>query len=102
MKTTWQLLRAAFALVSVTFSLANSHAQTETVLYRFTGGSDGGVPTSSLVFDAAGNLYGTTVYGGISNQNCVSACGVVFELSPNSLGAWAEKVIYPFSGGTTG
>jgi uncharacterized repeat protein (TIGR03803 family) len=45
-------------------------------LHDFTGGSDGGYPYCSLVFDAAGNLYGTTFYGGAHNA------GVVFEITP--------------------
>jgi uncharacterized repeat protein (TIGR03803 family) len=36
----------------------------ETVLYSFTGGADGAYPYSGLILDAAGNLYGTTAYGG--------------------------------------
>jgi hypothetical protein len=65
---------------------------TETVLYQFTGGSDGGHPTSGLVFDNSGNLYGTAQVGGQSatNECCLTGCGVVFELSPpeQSGGAW--------------
>jgi uncharacterized repeat protein (TIGR03803 family) len=53
----------------------------ETVLYRFTGGADGANPVGSLVLDAAGNLYGTTQYGG--DSSCLSGCGVVFKLSSN-------------------
>jgi uncharacterized repeat protein (TIGR03803 family) len=48
----------------------------ETILYTFTGGSDGGNPLAGLVRDAAGNLYGTTFLGGTSNN------GVVFKLTP--------------------
>jgi len=48
----------------------------ETVLHRFTGGADGEVPYSTLVFDSSGNLYGTTKLGGIFN------CGLVFEITP--------------------
>ena len=47
---------------------------TETVLHYFTGGSDGGVPYGSVVFDANGNLYGTASAGGAYNQ------GVVWEI----------------------
>jgi uncharacterized repeat protein (TIGR03803 family) len=47
----------------------------DTVLYSFTGGSDGGSPQPGLTFDAQGNLYGTTVSGGAFSD------GVVFELS---------------------
>ena len=50
----------------------------EVVLYSFKGGTDGSNPTSTLVFDMAGNLYGTATAGG--DPGC--ACGTVFELSP--------------------
>jgi uncharacterized repeat protein (TIGR03803 family) len=49
---------------------------TETVLYSFTGGSDGGSPYGDLILDRAGNLYGTTNVGGASNF------GVVFKVTP--------------------
>lgn len=48
----------------------------ETVLFRFTGLSDGAFPFASVIRDAAGNLYGTTAYGGAYNA------GVVFEITP--------------------
>jgi uncharacterized repeat protein (TIGR03803 family) len=48
----------------------------ETVLYSFTGGSDGGIPQTGVVGDSAGNLYGTTYYGGERYT------GVVFEITP--------------------
>jgi len=72
---------------------------TETVLYSFTGATDGGQPYGSLVLDAAGNLYGTTNYGG--NASCSMGCGTVFELTPGS-GAWSESVLYSFTGGSDG
>jgi uncharacterized repeat protein (TIGR03803 family) len=52
----------------------------ETVLYNFTGGSDGGSPYVSLMLDKKGNFYGTTVQGGDLNCNGGYGCGVVFEL----------------------
>lgn len=52
-----------------------------TDLYDFTGGSDGGLPYSSLSMDSAGNLFGVTEVGG-SLQSCPSGCGVVFEVTP--------------------
>ena len=64
----------------------------DVVLYSFQGGTDGGSPTSTLVFDAAGNLYGTTSAGG--DPGC--DCGVAFELSPNGSGGWSESVIHTF------
>jgi len=67
----------------------------EALLYSFSGGSDGAQPDSILLLDAQGNLYGTTQNGG--NDQCGgTGCGVVFELSPQSGGGWAEKVLYDF------
>ncbi len=54
---------------------------TYTSLYDFTGGSDGANPYSSLVFDAAGNLYGTASAGGTGSA-CSGGCGVIFEITP--------------------
>ena len=68
-------------------------------LYGFTGGADGGLPYSALVFDSAGNLYGTTSSGG--NPGCELGCGVVFELTHGGSG-WTEKVLYSFTGGSDG
>jgi hypothetical protein len=68
----------------------------ETVLYAFSGGDDGGNPYTGLIFDAAGNLYGTTVLGG------KGGLGVVFELMPTSSGTWKEKVLHTFTGGRDG
>jgi uncharacterized repeat protein (TIGR03803 family) len=48
----------------------------ETVLHSFTGGADGGYPVAGLLLDAAGNLYGTTLFGG----NAATQAGVVFKL----------------------
>ncbi len=54
---------------------------TFTSLHDFTGGSDGAYPYSNLVFDAAGNIYGTASAGGTS-ANCTGGCGVVFQITP--------------------
>jgi len=78
---------------------------TESVLYSFTGGDDGSYPDHpSLVFDAAGNLYGAT-YGGGGVGDCDTfghGCGTVFTLTPNGDGSWTESVLYSFSGGEDG
>ncbi len=68
------------------------------ILYSFcasSGCSDGSDP-SGLTFDGAGNLYGTTVYGG---QGCDSGCGTVYALS-RSGDLWAETVLHEFSSNT--
>jgi uncharacterized repeat protein (TIGR03803 family) len=64
----------------VVFKL-NVKTQTETVLYTFTGNTDGSTPNGGLIMDAKGLLYGTTQWAG--NLNCFSGlgCGVVFKLS---------------------
>jgi uncharacterized repeat protein (TIGR03803 family) len=72
---------------------------TQTVLYTFTGGTDGSFP-ASLSLDSAGNLYGVTFSGGnLTNKDCSPyGCGVVFELSPSSSG-WTETVLHAFHSG---
>jgi uncharacterized repeat protein (TIGR03803 family) len=75
---------------------------TESVLHVFSGGEDGGNPTASLIVDPAGNLYGTTFYGGGGGSCPGGECGLVFELMPNADGTWTESVLYSFTGGTDG
>jgi uncharacterized repeat protein (TIGR03803 family) len=79
---------------------------TETVLYNFcplSGCVEGSGPSSSLIFDVAGNLYGTTGSGGAYQPACGgSACGTVFELSPNGDGTWTETVLHSFGNGSDG
>jgi uncharacterized repeat protein (TIGR03803 family) len=58
-----------------------------TVLYSFTGGTDGANPVGALVRDASGNFYGTTTAGGVNNA------GTVFELTPTG----TETVLYSFA-----
>jgi len=71
---------------------------TETVLYDFSGGTDGGFPYGELVIDSQGYLYGTTQQGG--STSCVllygAPCGVVFKLSPQTHGRWKETVLHAF------
>ena len=72
----------------------------ETVLHNFTGGSDGQYPFGRLIADAAGNLYGTTFYGG--GSSCDLGCGTVFELKPNLDGTYSETLLYSFTGDRDG
>jgi len=71
-------------------------AWTETVLYQFTNWADGGIPVSGVIFDTAGNLYGTASNGGNSSNCGYSGCGVVYKLSPRPVGAWRETVLHSF------
>jgi len=73
---------------------------TESVLYAFQAGNDGGQPVAGLLLDAAGNLYGTTLAGG-NGVNCPEGslgCGTVFKLAPDG----SETVLYAFKGGSDG
>lgn len=67
-------------------------AQTQSVLYNFTNTPDGGYPQSNLVLDAAGNMYGTTLFGGVHGR------GSVFKVTPTG----TETVLYSFTGGADG
>jgi len=70
---------------------------TQTVLYSFTGGSDGGyVDWGKLAFDANGSLYGASVFAGAYGE------GTLFELTPNVDESWTEAVPHQFTGGIDG
>ncbi|HZP61900.1 MAG TPA: choice-of-anchor tandem repeat GloVer-containing protein [Terriglobales bacterium] len=75
---------------------------TESVLHEFGafGTNDGSEPFSTLAFDGAGNLYGTTNQGGggVGGTFCLNGCGTVFKLSPSADGTWTESVIHSFPG----
>jgi uncharacterized repeat protein (TIGR03803 family) len=70
---------------------------TETVLYSFSSGADGGQPYGGVTLDPQGNLYGTAVVGG-SGGSCVEdGCGVVWKLTRSGT-SWSHGVIHDFSG----
>jgi uncharacterized repeat protein (TIGR03803 family) len=73
--------------VGVVFKV-NIKTKTETVLYTFTGSTDGGIPSAGLVRDSKGNLYGTTAAGGDGNSD-----GTVFEVTGTK-----ETVLHRFDG----
>jgi uncharacterized repeat protein (TIGR03803 family) len=65
-------------------------------IYSFKGQPDGGFPYGGLLFDALGNLYGTTYYAGANGLGCV------YQLAPRHGGEWKEAVLYSFKGGSDG
>ena len=83
----------ALALAMVLVPAVTAQGQTFTTLYNFTGSSDGGYPFGGLAWDANGNLYGTTYYGGSYGY------GTVFEVVPSGP---TESVLWSFSGSTDG
>lgn len=78
----------AVALAAVTVSAPAAWAATGTVLYDFAGGSDGQSPQGPVVFDSAGNLYGTTTFGG-------SGDGTAYKLTLNG-SSWTKTTIHTF------
>src|ERR1035441_7300854 len=90
---------AALAILAAAlFVTSTSAAAQENVLYNFGNGTDGAIPIfAGVIFDATGNLYGTTSAGGAYGG------GTVFELTPTAGGTWTEKVLYSFKNdGTDG
>jgi len=95
LRSRWSRVIAA-AVLALIGAGGTQAAAKETVLYTFTGGSDGRLPNSGLVFDSAGNIYGVNQYG-----QGVSSYGNVFELTHSGSG-WTETVIYGFSDSSDG
>jgi uncharacterized repeat protein (TIGR03803 family) len=82
--------------VGTAFELLAAQSWQKVILHQFLGleSSDGANP-NGMVFDAKGNLYGTTVGGGTDNP------GTIFRLTPTSHG-WKEAILYNFTGGNDG
>ena len=93
------LFLAAVIPTKLAVAQAGANASTKfTVLHSFTGGKDGGQPSAGLVSDAAGNLYGTTEFGGDLSCNAPYGCGTVFKIDT----AGHETVLHPFKWGNDG
>jgi uncharacterized repeat protein (TIGR03803 family) len=92
-------LVAGLALLLVLSVVAARSAQAQTydysLLHSFTGSPDGFLPLSGLVLDAQGNLYGTTLEGGI--VGCFTSCGIVFKIDTGG----NESIFYSFLGPPT-
>ncbi len=82
-------LATTIGLFLLLVSAVAAQAQTYTILHKFTGGSDGSFPTSTLVADRAGRFYGTVERGGTYGS------GVVFQLKPAGSG-WIFSPLYSF------
>jgi len=86
----------------VIYKLTSSNGTwTESVLYSFTGGNDGGNPFAGVVFDATGNLYGTVASGGNLSCNAPYGCGTVFQLA-SSGSNWTENLLHTFQNASDG
>jgi uncharacterized repeat protein (TIGR03803 family) len=81
----------------VELTRSSNETWTATTLYTFLAGNDGNNPQVGVVADYAGNLYGTTLFGGGGTN-----CGTVYELSPQANGGWTEKILHSFTGGADG
>ena len=90
-KKFWFRMSGILAVLATALLLPTGAAAASTfkVLHEFTG-KDGANPDAGLIFDAAGNLYGTTSAGGAFGK------GTVFKLTPNSNGSWTETVLHSF------
>src|SRR5271167_1701696 len=90
--------------IAIVFALAtvltqSAQAQTFTVLHTFSGEAGGDEPQAGVTMDAAGNLYGTTYFGGIFD--CPDGCGIVFKLGKKGSG-WILTPLYSFPGFSDG
>src|SRR5690348_16254559 len=98
----WAALSKTLAAVTIiltvvlTFASSAAAAPKYKTLHKFNG-KGAHSPGSSLVFDAAGNLYGTAGLGGKESDGCYfGTCGAVFELTPTPDGKWRERVLHYF------
>jgi hypothetical protein len=85
-------LSAAIIFLTSFMTAPRAPSQTARVLHSFGSNTKAGLaPASNLIFDSAGNLYGTTIEGGTDNV------GTVFELKPTPGGPWTEVLLHSFA-----
>jgi uncharacterized repeat protein (TIGR03803 family) len=82
----------AFGFGAVFELTGTGPSRTEQTLYSFQNGSDGNTPSGGLIFDALGNLYGTTSSGGAGGG------GTVFKLTPSGGGSFTFTLLFSFTG----
>jgi uncharacterized repeat protein (TIGR03803 family) len=70
----------------------------EHVIHNFASGLGGYYPNGGVILDTVGNLYGTTLLGGIESRYCQFGCGTVYELSPQKNGTWKYRILHIFEG----
>jgi uncharacterized repeat protein (TIGR03803 family) len=87
--------------VFATLSLRAQAQDLETVIHHFNPPANGFNPWGSLAFDSAGNLYGTTFFGGKTSYCVGVSCGLVYKLTPTASG-WQSSTIHAFSGAPDG
>src|SRR5215467_15586416 len=78
-------------------SLTNAQTGHIKIIYNFSGLDGEGEGAFPVIFDAAGNLYGTTTGFGSDGL-----CGNVYELSPDGAGHWIKQTLYTFTCGSEG
>jgi len=93
------LLRTLFSLAILLVFVSAAWAAQAGAEYKFRGLPDGSQPNGGLVADAAGNLYGTTSGGGLSECGFSSPfCGTVFKLAPDG----TKSILHAFTGRSDG
>ncbi len=95
----WRMLGLSLALASALGTAPSATGQTFRVIHSFSGSGDGSTPSSTMVLDQAGSLYGTTSYGGA--QPGLTGFGVAFRLVQRN-SAWILTPVYTFQGGSDG
>lgn len=96
----------AGGIVKLSLQSNGSYQATEIHVFNTAVNNDGILPNPSLAMDPAGNLYGTTEFGGGRGteicRNALNGCGTVYKLTPAAAGQWAEQILFRFDLGLDG